>query len=443
MSDIFKSHINAIVLKSLEDGPKYGLEIIDHIKQKSNNNIVIKQPTLYSSLRRLKEAFYIDSFWSNSDIGGGKRHNFELTKLGKEALNSHKTRWKDEKDIFSSYIDESFVGGSSAALYSQKQQENVKQETQTIRQEVEMIKEIRQNILSDAKDLSDKSKQYKIAREKFEEEYNKIHKKEDNTTSKEQHKQISAPALDVIKKNDAVILANRTTASHAGLIQQAPVDSKRNDGEIIESTARAYYIDNEPAAETSEVFNKLNEQIRKNQKQLLTKEKEQQKTEHKAYTRDFSVVLANFDTRKVKSNYMQGAKTNLIAVTVVFLFVLLKFAILIPPSTLSDARTGFGTSLLIIYVCVAAALFLGTIFWCYLYPNYKVKKREPYTVVLGFFIALLFFCVVGVTIHLAWPKEMFVGGFKLTTLIVLFATLDIMVYFAIKKALRHNKYFEG
>ncbi len=79
------SQINKIVLKSLATGDKYGLEIIKDIEQFTNGKVVLKQPTLYSSLRRMEKKGYISSFWEDSEIGG-RRHYYSLTQAGKNEL---------------------------------------------------------------------------------------------------------------------------------------------------------------------------------------------------------------------------------------------------------------------------------------------------------------------------------------------------------------------
>lgn len=79
------SQINKIILKSLETGDKYGLEIIKDIQDFTNGRLILKQPSLYSALRRMEKKGLISSFWEDSEIGG-RRHYYSLTKSGKEIL---------------------------------------------------------------------------------------------------------------------------------------------------------------------------------------------------------------------------------------------------------------------------------------------------------------------------------------------------------------------
>ena len=71
-----------IILYQLIDGDKYGYEIIKQIEDVSNGGIVIKQPTLYSVLKKLEQGKFISSYWQDSEIGG-KRHYYKLTENGR------------------------------------------------------------------------------------------------------------------------------------------------------------------------------------------------------------------------------------------------------------------------------------------------------------------------------------------------------------------------
>lgn len=77
-----------IILYQLVDGDKYGYEIIKQIQEKTNNQIEIRQPTLYGILRKLEQNKFILSYWKDSEIGG-KRHYYSLTDNGKSQLDTY------------------------------------------------------------------------------------------------------------------------------------------------------------------------------------------------------------------------------------------------------------------------------------------------------------------------------------------------------------------
>jgi len=71
-----------LILLELNTGDKYGFELTKAIESKSNGAIIIKQPTLYTLLKKLEKSKFISSYWLDSDIGG-KRHYYKLTENGK------------------------------------------------------------------------------------------------------------------------------------------------------------------------------------------------------------------------------------------------------------------------------------------------------------------------------------------------------------------------
>lgn len=78
--------LNTIILSCIKNKSKYGLEIIEEIEQKTNGAVLIKQPSLYGTLRRLESKGYVSSFWEESEFGG-KRHYYQATELGINYLN--------------------------------------------------------------------------------------------------------------------------------------------------------------------------------------------------------------------------------------------------------------------------------------------------------------------------------------------------------------------
>ena len=88
-----RGSIAKIILSALLDGDKYGYEICKEIERLSNGALVLKQPSLYSSLRRMEESGFISSYWQESEIGG-RRHYYSLTEKGKNVTNSS---MEDEK----------------------------------------------------------------------------------------------------------------------------------------------------------------------------------------------------------------------------------------------------------------------------------------------------------------------------------------------------------
>lgn len=99
--EIPRGQLSNIILSTLFDNDKYGYEIIDVVKEKTDGKVIIKQPTLYSSLRRMEEQGLISSYWRDSEIGG-RRHYYSITDYGKKYAEKWRT---DLNDFLSSLKD--------------------------------------------------------------------------------------------------------------------------------------------------------------------------------------------------------------------------------------------------------------------------------------------------------------------------------------------------
>jgi len=76
-----------LILLELNEKDKYGFELTKAIETKSNGQIVIKQPTLYTLLKKLEKSKFISSYWEDSEIGG-KRHYYKITQNGKMQIST-------------------------------------------------------------------------------------------------------------------------------------------------------------------------------------------------------------------------------------------------------------------------------------------------------------------------------------------------------------------
>ncbi len=104
-SDLIRGHINTIILRSLYDGDKYGYEIIAEIEHKSHGQYSLKQPSLYSALKRLEKDGYVTSYWGGS-VGGGRRKYFSLTEAGKLVSEQNQAEWEYSRTVIDSLISD-------------------------------------------------------------------------------------------------------------------------------------------------------------------------------------------------------------------------------------------------------------------------------------------------------------------------------------------------
>ena len=104
-SDLIRGHINTIILRTLYDGDKYGYEIINEIEEKSKGQYSLKQPTLYSALKRLESQDYVTSYWGGVS-NGGRRKYFQITEKGRKIVEQNLAEWEYSRTVIDSLISE-------------------------------------------------------------------------------------------------------------------------------------------------------------------------------------------------------------------------------------------------------------------------------------------------------------------------------------------------
>ncbi len=106
-ADLIRGHINTIILRTLYDEDKYGYQIMQEIEEKSHGQYILKQPTLYSALKRLESQGYIKSYWRAEDVtSGGRRKYFTLTESGKNIIEINLAEWEYSRTVIDSLISD-------------------------------------------------------------------------------------------------------------------------------------------------------------------------------------------------------------------------------------------------------------------------------------------------------------------------------------------------
>lgn len=81
-----------LLLKLLEEKEMYGYEMIQTLREKSENVFELKAGTLYPLLHGMEEKGYITSY--EQEALGKIRKYYALTKAGKKQLRMKETEWR-------------------------------------------------------------------------------------------------------------------------------------------------------------------------------------------------------------------------------------------------------------------------------------------------------------------------------------------------------------
>lgn len=102
-SDIIRGHIDTIILRLLRERDMYGYQIYKEILERSAGEYGLKEPTMYTSLRRLEAQGCIASRWGE-ETQGGRRRYYNITQAGKELYSKNRAEWEFARRIIDTLI---------------------------------------------------------------------------------------------------------------------------------------------------------------------------------------------------------------------------------------------------------------------------------------------------------------------------------------------------
>lgn len=89
-----KGALEMLVLKLLESEPKYGYQIIQEMREKSEGIFLLKDGTLYPILYRLEDDGLVVSRWSEPEGKQVPRKYYEITGEGARTLREISNIWQ-------------------------------------------------------------------------------------------------------------------------------------------------------------------------------------------------------------------------------------------------------------------------------------------------------------------------------------------------------------
>ncbi len=82
-----------LLLKLLEEKDMYGYEMIETLRERSENVFELKAGTLYPLLHSLEDKQLVTSY--EQEAGGKTRKYYSITKAGKGVLDDKKKEWEE------------------------------------------------------------------------------------------------------------------------------------------------------------------------------------------------------------------------------------------------------------------------------------------------------------------------------------------------------------
>jgi len=91
-AEALKGHLDGMLLAALEDGPRHGYAVIEHLRTASGGHLDLPTGTIYPALHRLERAGLVAGSWSV--VEGRRRRSYTLTDAGRPALEGRRAEWK-------------------------------------------------------------------------------------------------------------------------------------------------------------------------------------------------------------------------------------------------------------------------------------------------------------------------------------------------------------
>ncbi len=102
-ADVLRGYTDVILLRRLAAGDGYGYRVNRQVARISEDNLTLKEATLYTAFRRMEEAGLISSFWGSEETGA-RRHYYSLTESGREKLAAEQENWAQTRKILDRLI---------------------------------------------------------------------------------------------------------------------------------------------------------------------------------------------------------------------------------------------------------------------------------------------------------------------------------------------------
>jgi len=84
--------LDALILKTLADGPRHGYGIARFIEDTTGEAVVVEEGSLYPSLYRMERRGWIDAEWGTSELGRRAKF-YRLMPDGKKQLKRETDAW--------------------------------------------------------------------------------------------------------------------------------------------------------------------------------------------------------------------------------------------------------------------------------------------------------------------------------------------------------------
>lgn len=103
-ADAIRGYIDLMILSLLRTAPSYAYELAQKISAATGDDYSIKQTTLYSAVKRLEQAGFVDSYPGTSDSGKPRTY-YRITPAGLEHFALKTQEWRRTKAVVDRFTE--------------------------------------------------------------------------------------------------------------------------------------------------------------------------------------------------------------------------------------------------------------------------------------------------------------------------------------------------
>ena len=90
--EMLKGSTPLLLLSLLSEGPMYGYQIIETVRQRTGGTYTLKEGALYPALHKLEATEFISSYWETQENGRERRY-YALLPSGEAFLRAKTQEW--------------------------------------------------------------------------------------------------------------------------------------------------------------------------------------------------------------------------------------------------------------------------------------------------------------------------------------------------------------
>lgn len=101
--ELVKGSTSILVLQLLNERDMYGYELVKEMARRSDDQLQMKEGTLYPALHKMEKQAYVEHYWRHQEKGPARKY-YRITEEGKEILAERTSEWKQYVQVMNNLI---------------------------------------------------------------------------------------------------------------------------------------------------------------------------------------------------------------------------------------------------------------------------------------------------------------------------------------------------